>query len=209
MNNVAILIPLIPIAIAAKFIYQHIKNKRDTAEQEKIDAQIIGSKDPKIKTKDKEMLPNNLGSRLYEIARQHANSSSTDMIFGINSFNINEFDFSPSSLRLIDKWLILIWDNESSISEEMLSASLYWAASYIGEVIIQNARDKYSWIHYEEYMEITKGIMREMIPQCLEYQFILLGPNNYAIFPFSKVSKFMENGPEECVEFFALPIIAK
>jgi len=206
--NVAAMIVFVPFAVAARIIYLQYKNKKEKSEQELIDSEIMNSQHSTqlyyVLSDDFSL---DLESALKSVSIKHINIKTRSHLYNSESIQVEKFDFSLASLKFMDKWLTSVWENRHNIDQKKLNESAYWAAAYVGEIIIKHSSGNYKWISWEDYMKETKNRLRDMTPFSFEYQYVLLGPKTSIAFPFSRVSKFIENGPEACVELFAITTI--
>lgn len=108
-------------------------------------------------------------------------------------------DFSVESLRIIDEYLEAL-HIEQPAQEDLLRPILR-AGAYVGEVIRRHSRMEYHWISHEEaakFSPLIKGW-----EQSIATVGILWSSPETMMFPLSKVCKYLENGSEDSVYFFA------
>ena len=111
-------------------------------------------------------------------------------------------DFSVESLRAVDEWLEQAWNAGVRLSEET-AETIIWAGAYLGEVIRRNAKRRYRWLPYEEYMESQSEEIREMIPYTFGTQFILAASDSEMTLPINKVCRWLDEGPENNLHYYA------
>lgn len=194
------------IVVASKLLYLWIKNYLDKREQDAIDNRIIGSEQTAKVAPDEIPIVSS-----EDLAREMMNASCAFLtqenqkkIINFNKIDISMLDFSVSSLDEIDLWMVSVWQSKSTVDSDSLEDTLLWVGSYVGEVIRRNSPKRFRWIGYREFIEKYGKSNMNIMPYSFEYQYILDGSNNVASFPFSKVSKYMDNGPEENLKYFAM-----
>lgn len=118
----------------------------------------------------------------------------------------NKLDYSLESLKLIDVYLDEIRTNRNNLSEEQLVKVVARCGAYCGEVIRKLSNKKLYWISYD-----TAAIADPRVTsfdKSLYTQYILFSEPNDFSFPFAKVGKYLDNGPEDSLYFFALMILS-
>ncbi len=78
----------------------------------------------------------------------------------------------------------------------------------MGEVILRNARGKtYHWLDYEGALRVNPGIAD--YGESLGGAAVLWDGADGLTFPLGKIQKFLDNGREDSVQFFAHVMIEK
>lgn len=116
------------------------------------------------------------------------------------------FDFSLESLHHLDDWLESLRVYKDIIPQALFQSSIYWAGAYFGETLVRLGEGRFRWMSWEDHMRDQHESMRDLMPKSFEYHQILKREDG-ATFPFSKVSKFMDNGPEESTHFLATTVL--
>jgi len=80
--------------------------------------------------------------------------------------------------------------------------------AYVGEVILRNAEGKtYHWVDYQGAVRINQSIAD--FGESLGAAAVLWDSATGLTFPLGKVQKFLDNGREDSVHFFARAMLAK
>jgi hypothetical protein len=119
---------------------------------------------------------------------------------GIELLDTARLDFTVESLELVDDYLEKM--RVKTLDDEAAFRLVLRCGAYVGEVILRNATDKtYHWLDYKEALEVTK--MLADFGESLGTVAVLWDSNTGLSFPMGKVVKFLENGREDSVHFFA------
>ncbi len=114
-----------------------------------------------------------------------------------------KLDFSVESLKHLDEYLKVLHAAPPH-QEDLIGVALRCGA-YVGEVIRKNSHNKMDWVAFKEaakYSEYVKGLGHS-----LGTAGILWTNPETMCFPLTKVCKFLENGNEDSVYFFARVIL--
>ncbi len=114
-----------------------------------------------------------------------------------------KLDYSLDSLDAVSKWLLVLRQNGIRTESAGAADSIIWSGAYVGEVIKRCAKKPYSWVGYEEYMSTQKPSLRNMIPCSFGTQFLLASNSGAMTLPINKVIRFLEEGPENDLRFYA------
>ncbi len=117
----------------------------------------------------------------------------------IDFFDKNKLDYSLESLKHLDEYLEAIHQNTPQ-EDEIIKIALR-AGAYVGEVIRKQAKEEYNWLEFNEAVKVNKMI--EQFGMQLATASVLWSEPDNVIFPIAKVLKFIENGSEDSVYFFA------
>jgi hypothetical protein len=125
---------------------------------------------------------------------------------GSEALDSSKLDFSLSSLVVIDKHLAKI--RRRKLEDDDLIKFVLRCGAYVGEVIRRNSKAKtYHWLDFEEAARLSTDVKH--FGRCLPTVAILWDNKSGFTFPLGKVVKFLENGPEDSVHFFAKVMISK
>lgn len=114
----------------------------------------------------------------------------------------SDLDFSLDSLRHVDTYLSYVRKHRRKMSREEMEATLWWGGAYVGEVIKKISRKKYRWITHADY--IAKHPKHAgILPLTLGTQVLLLAETGDFTLPVNKVVRFIEEGPENSVHYYA------
>jgi hypothetical protein len=108
-------------------------------------------------------------------------------------------DFSLESLKHLDKYLEVLHHSPPQ-DNDFLRVALRCGA-YVGEVIRKQSPRTYHWVTHEEAAKYSKFIADS--ERSIATAGILWENNESLSFPLGKVCKFLENGNEDSVYFFA------
>jgi hypothetical protein len=117
----------------------------------------------------------------------------------------NRLDFSVASLAVVDDHL------EKMRGEELRGKArikyVLRCGAYVGEVIRQKSPSpqEWHWLNYDDAVQIDSKLARQ--GKVLETIVALWDGNKGLCFPLAKVVKFLENGREDSVKFFAEVLI--
>ncbi len=115
----------------------------------------------------------------------------------------SKLDFSVESLRHIDAYLGALHLNPPE-GYELIRVALRCGA-YVGEVVRKQLPETWHWVSHDEAAKHSK-IVAEFEPS-IATAGILWKSNDTMVFPLGKVCKFIENGDEDSVHFFAEALI--
>jgi hypothetical protein len=115
-------------------------------------------------------------------------------------------DFSLESLKVIDGYLDII--RQDALPDEVMTPLVLRVGAYVGEVIRRGSTaQEYHWLAYKEAARRVP-LVRE-IGMCLPVAAVLWSSDDEVCLPLGKVCKFLANGDEDSVYFFARVILQK
>jgi hypothetical protein len=127
---------------------------------------------------------------------------------GSELLNASRLDFTVKSLKFVDDYLARIRKRKLDEDSEDYSKLVLRCGAYIGEVILRNARGPtFHWLDYKSALKINKDIAD--FGECLGSAAVLWDSGTGLWYPLSKVQKFLDNGREDSVRFFADVVIEK
>lgn len=115
----------------------------------------------------------------------------------------SKLDFSLESLRAVDEWLSALREAGADSNDPQAAETVIWAGAYVGEVIRGCANRPYTWKRYEDYMASQPVSVRNLIPYAFGTQFVLTSGGRGVTLPINKVGRFLEEGPENSLYFYA------
>jgi hypothetical protein len=125
---------------------------------------------------------------------------------GIELLDTSRLDFSVESLGLVDDYLDKM--RKQKLDDEATFKLILRCGAYVGEVILRNSHGKtYHWLEYAEALKVSKLI--EQFGESVGTIAILWDSQTGLTFPLGKVMKFLENGREDSVQFFAKAMLEK
>lgn len=117
-------------------------------------------------------------------------------------------DFTVESLGFVDDYLDEMRKRGLEEDGDDYYKLVLRCGAYVGEVIRRNATNKtYHWLDYQGAVSINKSI--EAFGESLGGAAVLWDSATGLTFPLGKVQKFLDNGREDSVQFFAKAVIAK
>ncbi|MDX5993696.1 hypothetical protein [Ectopseudomonas alcaliphila] len=114
-----------------------------------------------------------------------------------------KLDYSLASLDAVSAWLFELRAINIDSQTEGVADSIIWSGAYVGEVIKRCTKEPYSWKQYEDYMATQNESLRTVIPYTFGTQFILSSKTGAMTLPINKVIRFLEEGPENDLRFYA------
>jgi hypothetical protein len=130
-----------------------------------------------------------------------------DPVPGANKLNASKLDFTIASLAHVDDYLEAMRSRKLSERDNMVL--VLRCGAYVGEVIRQNSSERhFHWLDYDEAVRVD-GQIATMGGKSLGAMAILWSGEQRFTFPLAKVMKFLENGREDSVQFFAQVMVVQ
>ena len=124
---------------------------------------------------------------------------------GSDLIDASKLDFSIESLGVVDEHLEVM--RKKDLAGQQLATFVLRCGAYVGEVIRRNSKDKkYHWLDFEEAAKLDKVVAS--FGKSLASAAVLWDGKAGFTFPFNKVVKYLQNGSEDSVKFFAQVIIS-
>ena len=124
---------------------------------------------------------------------------------GSELLDSSKLDFSLESLGVVNQHLEVM--RQKNLDGELFIKFIFRCGAYVGEVIRRNAKDKkYHWLDYKEAAKLNKTVAG--LKEDLGTVVILWDSKDGFSFPFGKVIKYLQNGSEDSVKFFAQFLIS-
>jgi len=131
---------------------------------------------------------------------------SDDPTPGTELLDASRLDFTVESLGFVDDYLEQM--RARQLDDESYGKLVLRCGAYVGEVILRTAKDAaYHWLDYKGALKIDKNMAE--FGESLATAAVLWDSATGLTFPLGKVMKFLENGREDSVQFFARVIIEK
>src|SRR5262245_50220594 len=125
---------------------------------------------------------------------------------GTELLDAARLDFTVESLALVDDYLDQM--RQRNLEGEDYGKVVLRCGAYVGEVILRNAKGKtYHWLDYKGALKINKDIAA--FGESLGSAAVLWDSATGLTFPLGKVMKFLDNGREDSVQFFAKVMMEK
>jgi len=117
--------------------------------------------------------------------------------------NEGKLDFSVESLKHLDEYLEAI--HVAPPNQEDLVGVVLRSGEYVGEVIRKHSPSKINWVTFKEAAKYSDYVKE--LDYSLGTAGILWVNSKTMCFPLGKICKFLENGNEDSVYFFAEVIL--
>jgi hypothetical protein len=112
-------------------------------------------------------------------------------------------DLTLGSLKHVDSYLSYLHRNNTKIIDEQWHSTVLYGGAYVGEVIRHETNNYYRWIDYNDYMpgypELKSLIPERTTPTCA----LLVDDQDRMSMPLNKVARYIDEGEENSVHFFA------
>lgn len=117
----------------------------------------------------------------------------------------DRLDYSVESLKYVDDYLVFLHSNRVQHMDQEWTRAILWGGAYVGEVIRRNVTREYNWVDFEEFIEQFPRTSELLGTERQLGATALLTPGGGAFtLPINKVVKFIHNGLEDSVSFFAI-----
>lgn len=113
-------------------------------------------------------------------------------------------DFSLESLKAVDAYLEKIYQNLQEFPDARQFSTILRSGSYVGEVTKRISRTEHRWFKYNEALKKNKSLKSLLGEEpTVGMAGVLIDKNGAFAFPINKVVKYLQNGSEDSVYFFA------
>ena len=115
-------------------------------------------------------------------------------------------DFGLASLGIVDQYLEMV--RSEGMEGELLVKFVLRCGAYVGEVIRQHSTEfrKWHWLDYDTALGVDSRLVS--LGKCLGTAAVLWDGEDGFCFPLAKVGKYLQNGSEDSVKFFAEVLLA-
>jgi hypothetical protein len=121
-----------------------------------------------------------------------------------DQLNVAALDYSMDSLHVVDNYLNVIRPDKDAIAEQDYTNTVLAAGCYIGEVIRRNSARSWQWVNYDEFIK-RQPDMQPLVPDDLLSAAVLMTEDSRSsTFPFNKVLRNLEEGPENEIHFYGV-----
>ena len=125
---------------------------------------------------------------------------------GLELLDASRLDYTVDSLALVDDYLDKM--RKRTLEDEGYGKVVLRAGAYVGEVVRRNVQSKeYHWLDYDGAVKVSS--MVKDFGESLGTAAVLWDGASGLSFPLGKIMKFLENGREDSVQFFAKVMIDK
>ncbi|TVO58353.1 hypothetical protein [Denitromonas ohlonensis] len=146
------------------------------------------------------MATTNQNEALSDLALMFFQERSTPT-YGAHYLNPLKLDFSLASLKHVDEYLERI--RKEPEVEKTWNRVVLRTGAYIGEVIRRNSKSVlWQWIGHDDAALIAPKLFDGM-PKTIATASVLHDGKAGLTFPLGKVEKYLENGSEDSVHFYA------
>ncbi|MCU0242783.1 MAG: hypothetical protein MUF51_10220 [Vicinamibacteria bacterium] len=121
----------------------------------------------------------------------------------------NKLDGSLDSLHVVDEYLAHLHKMSRRIPEDRWHRTVLWGGAYLGEVIRYETAYRFNWVDYNEYMPRHPRLQPILPERTVASCAFLVLPDDFMIMPLNKIARFIDEGPENSVHFFAQCDIAR
>ena len=132
-----------------------------------------------------------------------------DDTFGREHLDRRRLDFSVESLKHVNDYLEAIRKDKDVETQGVTRAKVVLrAGAYVGEVIRKNDKKvQWRWVDYEGAKQVEPKLF-ESFGKRIATAAVLYDGNKGFVFPLAKVEKYLNNGAEDDVYFFAKVIMS-
>lgn len=117
--------------------------------------------------------------------------------------NPKRFDFTLESLYYADCYLFSIYVAKDDLDEKQIENSIWAMGFYVGEVIARNSPKGYQWKNWDEFFPDQDEKVQEAYFETMGTSAILARGGKSFILPIDQVIRFIKQGPENSLHFFA------
>ena len=114
-----------------------------------------------------------------------------------------DLDGTLASLKVVDEYLETLHQQQDEIAEAAWHTTVLWGGAYVGEVIRHETDGAFSWIDYNEYMPRHPKLQGVLPQRTTSTCAFLVLPDDYMSMPLNKIARFIGEGPENSVHYFA------
>lgn len=113
-----------------------------------------------------------------------------------------KLDYSFESLKIIDSYLEYLHKIKDKINNHEEMNTIVWGGCYIGEVIKKHSEKKFRWQNYHSYVA-NNPKLKEIISYGPGSIVLLVDDRGAMTMPLNKVGRFLHEGPENNIHFYA------
>ncbi|GGM45153.1 hypothetical protein ACFFX1_43110 [Dactylosporangium sucinum] len=112
-------------------------------------------------------------------------------------------DFTLDSLKRVDDYLAHLYEHRPEHLGPPYVLTALWGGAYVGEVIRRSAPRRYHWIDYDVFVDRYPTSAELLGEPDLGVTAVLSPGGGGFTLPINKIIKFLRNGPEDSVWFYA------
>jgi hypothetical protein len=116
----------------------------------------------------------------------------------------DKLDYTVASLETVDKYLKYLHEHWRGQTGGEWDRAVLWGGAYVGEVIRRSAPRPYDWVAFDVFIRAFPTTTELLGSEKTLAVCALLTPGGAAFtLPIAKTLKFVVNGPEDSVHFYA------
>ena len=147
-----------------------------------------------------------LNGDIASVAYLFSHDSAPKPTPGAEFLDFGKLDYSLESLKHVNEYLEKVRTSKT-LEEDWMKICLRTGA-YVGEVIRRTpGKTKFDWIDYEAASKINPEVFADGENE-IGLALVLYDGNKGFVFPLAKVQKFLTNGKEDDLYFFASAVVA-
>lgn len=128
----------------------------------------------------------------------------TDVVYP-EKLDRSQLDFSIGSLKIVDAYLEHLHNNQAERMDKPWVNTVLWGGAYVGEAIRRSAPREYNWVDFDEFVREypdTTNLLGETksLAVCA---LLTTGDQGGFTLPINKMLRFINDGPEDSVWFYA------
>jgi hypothetical protein len=116
----------------------------------------------------------------------------------------SKLDYTVESLRAVDAYLTFLHQNRPEQMDRDWGRAVLWGGAYVGEVVRRHAPQRYDWVDFDDFVQVypnTRQILGE--EKRLGWCALLTPGRGGFTLPINKLLRFIYDGPEDSVHFYA------
>ena len=116
----------------------------------------------------------------------------------------DRLDWSLDSLREVDAYLGQLHDRQDTLDAAAAEITVLRGGAYVGEVVrLGRSSGGFHWVDYDDYVPREPKLAAMLGPRDVATCAFLVAPDGGMTMPLNKIARFLGEGPEHSVHFFA------
>lgn len=148
----------------------------------------------------KKVFIRNINNEMDGLSYMLTTDQTTPMLEFFQDINL---DFSLASLLIVEQYLARV--RGVITKQDDRGRIIFRAGAYLGQVIRRNAKSTFVWYDFKQAAMLNQHI--KQFGECLETKAVLISGQNTVLFPLNKIKKFLENGSEDSIHYFASAVL--
>ena len=112
-------------------------------------------------------------------------------------------DLTLESLKHVDKYLAFLHRKKKKLVDTEWNSTVLYGGAYVGEVIRKETNNHYRWIDYNDYMPLHPDLKRMIPERTTPTCAFLVDDHGKMSMPLNKIARYIDEGEENSVHFFA------